>query len=67
MIVEELRAALAELPPSLEVVGEECFKGHHNLRLVHAGVGQDGKFVLFFKDKSIKDFSIKPSFLAPSS
>ena len=51
MSVEELRRALAEAPGDMEIVGEKCFEGHHGLRLVHAGIGQEEKFVLFFKDR----------------
>jgi len=52
MSVEELRRALAEAPGDMEIVGEKCFEEHHGLRLVHAGVGQEEKFVLFFKARS---------------
>ena len=59
MNVEELLRILSSVPQDTEVVGEESFKEHHGLRLVHAGMGQDGKFVLFFKKASSKDYSVK--------
>ena len=59
MNVEDLMVILSSVPANTPIVGEECFKSHHNLKLVHAGMGQDGKFVLFFKDSKSKDYSIE--------
>lgn len=35
---------------NVEVVGEICFKKRHGLDLHYAGMGQENKFVLFFKE-----------------
>lgn len=50
MTVEALKQILEKAPSDMEIVGEKCFEKHHGMKLVHAGIGQDEKFVLFFKD-----------------
>ncbi len=51
MTVEELKKALDGISPETKVVGEVCFGKHHGLRPCHVGLGQEEKFVLFFKEK----------------
>lgn len=56
MTIKELKEKLSNVPSKydearIEVVGEVCFGKHHGLDLCHAGMGQEDKFVLFFKER----------------
>lgn len=52
MTVKDLQKALDGIPPETKVVGEVCFGEHHGLKLCHVGLGQEEKFVLFFKKRN---------------
>lgn len=54
MTVKDLKDIVNAIPQekdNVEIVGEVCFGKHHGFQLCHAGLGQENKFVLFFKER----------------